>query len=732
MTAPRAPTQQDIEVFRLYFGAGNWAAAERQAREIARNSPDHVFGWRALAAVAVRTERHDAAEAALREALRLEPDEPETHFGLANALYALGRLADAEAAYREALRRAPRHAAANCNLGNTLRDLGRPREAETFYRAALEIEPGLAIAHFNLGNVLKDLDRPGEAEESFRAAIRLVPDLAQAHYNLANTLKELERPVEAEASYRDVLRLRPDHVKALNNFGNLLRDLGRLGEAEASYREALRLAPGYAEAHSNLGVALHQLGRLRDAEASYRTAIRLDPGYAKAHTNLGVTLGDLGRAREAEASFREAVRLEPDNAVMRGNLLFGLNAAEPYAPDIALAEARRYGAIVSARAVPKYESWKVPSDDAKLRVGFVSGDLRNHPVGYFLEGLVANLDPAAFELFAYPTNPKSDELTARLKPFFRSWMPIRGLADRAAAAAIHAQAIHVLLDLSGHTADNRLPVFAHRPAPVQATWLGYYATTGLPEIDHFIGDPHVCPESEDRNFTEKLWRLPETWLCLAAPDASVPVRGLPALANGHATFGCFGNLAKMGDPVVAVWAEILARSPGSKLFLKSKQLADAGVRAATIGRFQAYGLPGDRLILEGPSPRAAYLDAYNRVDIVLDTFPHPGGTTSSEAMWMGVPVLTLAGGRFLSRLGESIARNTGQDAWIAGDTETYVRKALDFAGEPTRLAALRAGLRDRVRRSPLFDAGRFAAHFGAALKRMYAERAAGPAGRTPA
>jgi protein O-GlcNAc transferase len=727
MTAPAAPSQQDIEVFRLHFGAGNWATAERLATEMTRNFPAHVFGWRALGAIAARTGRPDAAAASIREALRLNPEDAEAHFALGNALYGLGRLGEAEAGYRDAIRRQPNHAAAHCNLGNTLRDLGRPREAEDQYRAAIRIDPDLGVAHFNLGNVLKDLERPGEAETRYRDVIRLMPDLVEAHYNLANTLKQLERPDEAEASYREALRRKPDHVKAHNNLGNLLRDVGRLGEAEIAYREAIRLKPDYAEAHNNLGVLLHQIGRLRDAEASYRAAIGCDPTYAKAHSNLGVTLGDLGRGREAEASYREAVRLEPGDAAMRGNLLFCLNGAEPYAPDAALAEAKRYGSIVSSRAVPKYASWNASRQDAKLRIGFVSGDLRNHPVGYFLEGLVANLDRNAFELFAYPTNPKADGLTARLKPHFLGWTPIRGLTDRAAATTIHAQAIHVLLDLAGHTADNRLPVFAYKPAPVQATWLGYYATTGLPEIDYFLADPHVCPETEDRNFTEKLWRLPETWLCLAAPDATVPVRDLPALKNGYATFGCFGNLAKMGDPVVTAWAEILARASGSKLFLKSKQLADAGVRATTISRFQARGVPGDRLILEGPSPRAAYLEAYNRVDLVLDTFPHPGGTTTSEALWMGVPVLTLAGGRFLSRLGQSIARNVGQDDWIATDTEAYLRKALDFAGDPQHLAALRAGLRERVRRSPLFDAGRFAANFGAALKGMYAARASAPA-----
>jgi protein O-GlcNAc transferase len=730
MTAARqAPPQRDIEVFRLHYGAGNMATAERLATELTRKFPDHAFGWKALAAIADRTGRLDVAAASLREAIRLEPEDADTNFGLGNALYGLGRLGEAEGGYREAVRLQPNHAAAHCNLGNTLKDLGRPREAEDCYRTAIRVGPDIAVAHFNLANVLKDLDRPAEAEASYRDAIRLMPDLAEAHYNLGNTLKELERPDDAEAGYREAIRIKPDHIDARNNLGNVFRESGRLPEAEAAYREAIRLKPDYADAHANLGIALHHLGRLREAEASYREAIRLDPDHAEARSNLGVTLGELGCVGEAEASYREALRLKPDAAAIRSNLLFCLNGAEPYAPDAALAEAKRYGSIVSSRAVPKFPSWNASARDAKMRIGFVSGDLRNHPVGYFLEGLVANLDRNAFELFAFPTGPKTDELTSRLKPHFRSWISLCGKSDRAAAATIHAQAIHVLLDLSGHTAENRLPVFAHKPAPVQASWLGYFATTGLPEMDYFLGDPHVCPASEDRNFTERLWRLPATWLCLTPPDATIPVGAQPALRDGHATFGCFGNLAKMGDPVVKTWAEILARVPDSKLFLKSKQLADGSVVAATKRRFQAHGIPGDRLILEGPSPRSAYLEAYNRVDLVLDTFPHPGGTTSSEALWMGVPVLTLAGARFLSRLGESIARNVGLEDWIAADPEAYVRKAAAFAADLRGLAAIRATLRERALRSPLFDARRFAADFGAALSEMYAAygRRAAPA-----
>lgn len=722
-----SPTPEELGVLRLYFGAGDMATAERLATALTEKFPDHVFAWKVLATIAKRTGRSDAALAPMREAVRLDPDDADTHGNLGVILQDLGRWAEAEASYREALRRKPESADAHCNLGNALAGLGRLDEAERSYREAILRAPNHPVALCNLATTLKDLGRTEEAAEGFRAALRAAPDLVEAHYNLGNTLRDLDRPQEAERAYREALRRRPEHAKAHNNLGNVLKDFGRLVEAEACYREAIRLDPDFADAHSNLGIAVDALGRLREAEACYREAIRRKPDYAEAHSNLGIALGDSGRPREAEASYREALRLKPDSAEMRSNLLFALNFAEPYAPEAALAEARRYGSAVSARAAPKFDAWPTGPGDAKLRIGFVSADFCNHPVGFFLESLIAHLDPAAFELFAFPTGPKSDDLTARIKPRFRDWIPIRRKPDRVAANLIRERAIHVLLDLAGHTAGNRLPVFALRPAPVQASWLGYFATTGLPEMDYFLGDPHVCPAGEDRWFTEKLWRLPATWLCLTPPDRAIPVATAPVLANGHVTFGCFGNLAKMNEAVVATWAEILERVPGSRLFLKSKQLRDAGVVAETHARFAARGVAADRLTLEGASPRAAYLRAYDRVDIVLDTFPYPGGTTSSEAIWMGAPVLTLAGARFLSRLGESIARNVGLDDWIAADRADYVRKAAAFAGEPDRLAALRATLRERALRSPLFDAPRFAADFAAALRRMYASRATGPA-----
>jgi predicted O-linked N-acetylglucosamine transferase (SPINDLY family) len=296
---------------------------------------------------------------------------------------------------------------------------------------------------------------------------------------------------------------------------------------------------------------------------------------------------------------------------------------------------------------------------------------------------------------------------------------LSGKSDEAAARLIHSDSIHVLVDLSGHTAGNRLPIFAWKPAPVQVSWLGYFATTGIAAIDYLIADPWVLPETEEAYFTEKIWRLPETRLCFTSPDVDVEVSLLPALSNGYITFGCFNNLSKMNDDVVALWAKVLGSVPDSRLLLKAKQFVNGLVSKNTIDRFAAHGINSNRLILENPELRDKYLAAYHRVDIALDPFPYPGGTTSVEGLWMGVPVLTLAGERFLSRQGVGILMNVGLPEWIATDADDYVARAVSHAADLQHLSDLRSRLRQLVLASPIFDAPHFARNFEASLRGMW-------------
>lgn len=599
-----------------------------------------------------------------------------------------GRLGDALSALLQARRLAPEHAAAHLQLADLLAELGRFEEAEAACREAVSRDPGHAPAHSQLGAVLRALGRLDEAEASCRQAIALQPDLMEAHGNLGMILRGQGRLEAAEASFRQALALRPDHAGTHANLAAILIDRGDMTGADASCRKAITLQPGLVAAHVNLGVALMGQGRFADAVASCRQALALDPGCADAHSNL----------------------------------LYSLNFMAEVPPQAALDEALAFGHQQRLKVSRPHSAWRCAPGARKLRVGFVSGDLRSHPVGYFMQGLLGGIGEEALELVAYPTNGTVDSMTHRLKAHFQAWQPIGHLDDEAAARRIHDDGIHVLIDLAGHTAHNRLPVFMHRPAPVQVAWLGYFATTGLREIDYVLGDPWVTPPEEAHHFVEDIWRLPETYLCFAPPDVDLPVGQLPALANGHLTFGCFNNLSKVNDASLALWARVLHAVAGSRLLLKAPQLADPHAVEATQQRLARLGITPDRCSCEGPSSRLEYLAAYHRVDVALDPFPFPGGTTSVEALWMGVPVLTLKGDRLIAHNGETIAHNSGQSDWIAQDGNDFVDRALRLTADVEGLARSRSTLRAKILAAPLFDSARFARHFADAMRGMWAAK----------
>jgi predicted O-linked N-acetylglucosamine transferase (SPINDLY family) len=751
-----APSPQAIQLLTALLNQGQFARCEQQARVMTVQFAGHAFGWSMLGVCLAQMGRFSEAVVPMQKAVSLQPSNAGLHNNLGNILSSLGRPSEAEACFRRALALQSDSAEMLNSLGTTLGKLGRPAEAEVCFRRALALQPDSAETLNNLGTALSDQDRFGEAEDCFRRALTLKPDFAHAHSNLGSALKSLSRFGEAEVCFRHALVLEPDFVHARNNLGSILLDLGRAPEAETCFRRALALQPDSAEvlnnlgtalgnlgrldeaetcfrrafalqpdstyAHNNLGNALRDLCRLDEAETCFRRALALDPDFTHGLNNLGSALIDMSRLDEAEVCFRRALALQPDFTDAHSNLLFCLNCRSD-AANVALDEARKYGRCVGNLAATPYTDWLCEAQPRRLRVGIVSGDLREHVVGYFLESLLSELNPEHIELLAYPTQPKEDRLSQRLRTYFAAWRSLVGLSDAVAAARIHADGVHVLLDLSGHTAHNRLPIFAYKPAPVQASWLGYLATTGVAAMDYLIADSWTLPTTEDVSFTEKIWRLPETYLCFTPPELEVAVSSLPALTEGRVTFGSFNSLTKMTDEVVALWARVLAAVPDSRLFLKTRPLMGSAVRQGVVERFATHGIGSDRLMLEGPVPtRTEHLATYHRMDIALDPFPYSGITTSAEALWMGVPVLTLAGDRFLSRQGVGLMMNTGLPEWIASDPDDYVARAVKHAGDLQGLVTLRASLRDRFLASPLCDAKHFARHFEQALEGMWRTR----------
>jgi predicted O-linked N-acetylglucosamine transferase (SPINDLY family) len=616
--------------------------------------------------------------------LAIRPDYSEVHGNLGLALQAQGRTEEALACYRRIVELQPNSGAAHGDLAEVQKALGEGDEAIATLRRSLDVDPGFHAAHFNLGRMLHEAGQSDAAVTSYRRYLELEPNSVEAHNNLANVLSDLCQFDDAIRTLRRGIDIDSSIADVHYNLGNALCAAGYLHDAVASFRRALEINPRLAGAQLNLGNALHGLGHMHDALASYRRTVELAPEDKVARCNLGVALTDLGYGDAGMASYREALRIDPEYAGAQSNLLFSLNYRPDADPATMREEAGRFGALVARQARP-FTAWpNIPDPARRLRVGFVSGDLRHHAVGRFLEGALAALASTAIdrpEIFAYATHFVTDAVTARIRASCSGWHSGVGLSDERLAQRIRDDRIDILIDLSGHSDHNRLPMFAWKPAPVQATWLGYLATTGVAAIDYLIADPWTLPESEEVNFTEKIWRLPESYLCFTARDSSAQSSPLPALLNGHVTFGSFNNLTKVNDEVVALWARVLKRVPDSQLFLKSKQFEGEAVRARMIERFGAHQIDAGRLVLAGFAPMADYLAPFQKVDISLDPFPYPGITTSVESLSMGVPVLTLAGKSFLARQGVGLMMNAGLPEWIADDADDYVARAAALSGD---------------------------------------------------
>ena len=687
------------------------------------------------------------------KAISLQADHFDFLNNRGNVLRALDRVDESIDSYERAIISKPDYPAAYNNRGVALKDLHRFEEALLCYDCAIKIDIGYTAAHNNRGVALQNLSRYEEALADFDQAISLNSSFSMAYYNRGAILEKLYHPGEALASYASAISIRPDYRDAYHNRANLLKTQMRFEEALLCYDRAISLTPKSADIYNSRAVTQHEAGRYRDALASfsqaiclkpdfavaycnlgltyktlktfdealefYEKAIFLQPDYAEAFNNRGVALQDLKRFDDALESFEAALDADASHFNAHSNLLFTMNYAPSLSIEQRLEEAKRFGERVSGHAISKFTSWFGSLEAEKLKVGFVSGDFRNHPVGYFLEGLLSKIKQSKFELFAYSTHLKEDDLTEKLKKHFTVWRSVANRNAHDAAKMIHADGLHILIDLAGHTAGNLLPAFAYKPAPVQASWLGYFATTGVSEIDYFIGDPYVAPDSERDHFVEDVMKLPETYLCFTPPQSAVDVGPLPAYRNVFITFGCFNNLSKLNSDVVLLWSRILKAMDRSRLFLKSGQLGDPDIIRSTAEMFGLAGVAPERLMFEGPSDRRGYFEAFNRVDIALDPFPFPGGTTSVEGLWMGVPVITLRGDRFIAHNGETIAHNSGQSDWIADSEADYFDKAILFSSNLEKLSNLRSRLRSQILHAPLFDSERFARNFEDLLAVMW-------------
>jgi len=523
----------------------------------------------------------------------------------------------------------------------------------------------------------------------------------------------------AESHFRQAIRTDPSQPPVWFCLGNVLQDMRRLEDAIAAYQRAVALRPDYAEAHHNMGRTLRDLRRLEEALEQYRRAAALGLDTFELRTNLGVLCADMGQLDQSLAWFEKALELRLDPAV-ESNLVYTLHFhpdAEP--ASIARAHARwnqRYALPLKSKILPHSNN---SNRERRLRIGYVSPDFRMHPVGFFINPLLGLHDRSRFEIYCYSDVPSPDAYTQRLRSYANVWRETLGLTDEQLAAVIRADGIDILVDLTMHMAGSRLLTFARKPAPVQVSYLAYCSTTGLDTIDYRLSDPYLDPPSppdiDESIYSEKTVRLRSYWCYVAVADAP-PVGSLPALASGSVTFGSLNNFSKVTPRVLDTWVEILRRTPGSRLILHS----DAGThRKHAWARMQSQGVDPARLEFVGFQPLVNYLNTYNRIDIALDPFPYTGGTTSCDALWMGVPLVTLTGKTAVSRGGYSILSNIGIPELVTTSQDQYVHLATDLAANLPRLAAFRSNLRQQMRTSQLCNAPQFARDVEAAYREMW-------------
>jgi predicted O-linked N-acetylglucosamine transferase (SPINDLY family) len=695
---------------------GRLQAAEQIYRQILAAEPNHADAWHLLGVIHAQTGKRELAVECISRALTAKPDWAE----------------------------------AQANLGNALREQGKADEAVRFLRRALQLKPNYADAHNNLGLALAAQGKLEEAVACYGRALELRPGYVEARSNLGAAFQAQGKLDEAAACYRGAVQLKPDYAIGHNNLGLALTAQGKMEEAVACFRRAIEQQPAYAEAHNNLGTALWNQGKVHDpvagkvpsqqviaappkgrlpsAEEIDRQSLRFEPNDADA-----IVLTEQGKLDEAIACFRRALELKPDYADAHSNLLLALQ----YCTGItlkALAEAhadfdRRHAGKKDEGGRMKAEGGKTavhpssfilhPSPCGPLRLGFVSPDLGRHPVGYFLVRVLENLGPQEFETICYSDRNVKDDLTHRLQAAATQWREVHGLSDERLAERIGSDRIDILFDLAGHTAHNRILVFARKPAPIQVTWAGYAGTTGLKAMDYILADRHEIPPEAEVHYCERVLRMPDGYVCYDPPGYAPAVRPLPAQERGYVTFGSFNNPAKIGRQVIEVWAEVLRRVPQSRLRLKYKWMNAPSIAKRLTETFADRGIDPPRLEILGLSPHAESLAEYHRIDLALDPFPYNGGLTTCEALWMGVPVVTCPGETFAGRHSLSHLSNVGLTETIARDLDDYVDLAVSLAGNLPRLAALRAGLRQRMAASPLCDGKRFAENLASILRGVW-------------
>ena len=686
----------------------------RRAAQVNSSSAEYHTN---LGAALASQRRFEEAIESFRRATELRPDLVAAHINLANALKDSGRVEEAITAYRKAVSLAPPHAQAWHNLGSLLQNMGRSREAIEAYQKAIEIRPNWGEPCNNLASIYHARSELEEALKHYLRAAECSPTIAEIHNNLSTIYQETGRLNEGLKSAQLAVSLRQDYPEGHFNLGNALRNSGQSKAAIDEYRRAIALRSNYPQAWYNLGSALKDVGDLNGSIEAYRRAIRLRPEYGEAYANLANALRDAGELDESISKYRKAAELS-DQTWVAGNLLYTLH----FHPDF---DAKRiyeeHVAWNKRFAKPRLSSIRPHtndrSPDRRLRIAYVSCDFRHHPIGRFMLPLLTNHDHGQFHVCCYSDTLRHDRMSKELQSHADHWRVTLGVTDEKFAQLVHDDRIDILVDLSMHARTGRMMAFARKPAPVQVSYLAYCSTSGLETMDYRLSDPYLDPGGTDESvYFEKTVRLPRTYWCYPAPEIAPEVGPLPARNSGHITFGCLNVYAKVSRPAWLTWCRILKAVPDSRLIVHA---LEGSHRDRALDLVRTEGVDPARVEFVGFLPGTKYFEQYNQIDIAVDPFPYAGGTTTCDALWMGVPVVSLTGKTAVSRGGLSILSNLNLSDLVTDSTEHYVEVACKLAREVARLEELRRSLRERMRASPVMDAKQFASDIEAAYRLMW-------------
>jgi predicted O-linked N-acetylglucosamine transferase (SPINDLY family) len=674
-----------------------------------------VSSYRQAQAINPDNKEAEADEAIefFNRALSIDPLFAEVHYCLGRAFLVKGRAEEAATAFNKAINIKPLYADPHISLGDLYRTQDNLENAATHYQKALDIKPALPEVANNLGNILQAQGRMAEAEECFRKAISLKPEFATAYYNLGNVLQQQNKMDTAAECYIKALEINPEPSKAYSHIGlgNVLMGQGKLSQAVEYFRKIIAINPDDAYALNNLGVALQAIGELTESFECLKKAVTLRPEFTEAFKNLGRILYDLGKPAEAVKYYQKALTLKPDYAKVHSDYLMMLNYLSDVSSQEIYKESLKWDEQQTA-GLTKNEFSKVDFeiDDRPLKIGYVSPDFNSHSVGYFFEPLLKAHNRKKYKIYCYSNVLQPDSVTERMRSEADQWTSIVGIQDEDAAGMIRNDGIDILVDLSGHSGKNRLLVFAYKPAPIQVTWLGYPNTTGMKALDYRFTDEIVDPIGEaDALYSEKLIRLENGFLCYQPYESAPEVSSLPYKKEGIITFGSFNNLAKVNEDVIKLWAEILHAVPGSRLILKGA-VNKQDIEKQYTEIFVKHGvLAGQVIFYEKTAKQEDHMALYSKVDIGLDPFPYNGTTTTCEALWMGVPVISLLGDRHASRVGASIMHSIGfEELLVAKTPGEYIEKASALALQADKLTEIRGSLRSIMQQSSLCDAEMFA------------------------